>query len=107
MEKIFENISSKNAYDLINKENIIILDVRTKNEHDFEKISNSINIDYYSDNFKEKLLNLDKNKKYLVYCRSGARSNSAMKIMHDLKFTCVFNLAGGINSWQDNNLPLE
>ncbi|MFW6220049.1 MAG: rhodanese-like domain-containing protein [Nanoarchaeota archaeon] len=107
MDKIKEEISAKDAYDLINSEDIILIDVRTKNEHNLEKIKNSINIDLFSKDFQKDILKLDKNHKYIVYCRSGQRSRSAMEIMNKLNFNEVYNLDGGIILWKNNNLPVE
>lgn len=76
-------------------ENIVILDVRTKEEFEEYNINGSINIDYYSDNFKQQLNQLDKNKTYLIYCRSGNRSGETLKIMEDLGFKIIYDLNGG------------
>ncbi len=40
------------------------------------------------------LKDIDKNTQLIVYCRSGSRSNSAIKILENLGFT---NLVNGIN----------
>jgi len=51
------------------------------------------------------LNNLDKNKTYLIYCRSGARSGSALDIMAELNFREVYNILGGINQWKAEGFP--
>lgn len=76
---------------------VIILDIRTLQEFNSGNIDNSINIDFYSPNFKEELSKLDKNKTYLIYCRSGNRGNQALKIFEELGFREVYNLEGGIS----------
>jgi rhodanese-related sulfurtransferase len=78
---------------------VIILDVRTKKEYDEGNIPNSINLDFYSSNFKNELNNLDKDKVYFIYCRSGSRSEKTLNIMKELKFKEVYNLDGGYLSW--------
>jgi rhodanese-related sulfurtransferase len=107
IEHLSKNLFVNDALYLITDYDVIIIDVRTNEEHNLKKIKNSINIDYYSIDFKERLLNLNKSKTYLIYCRSGTRSSSVINMMQELEFNNVFNLIGGINSWQDNNLPLE
>lgn len=77
----------------------VLLDVRTKAEHKEEHIPGSKLIDIYSPDFQSQIEKLDKNKAYYVYCRSGSRSGSAMKLMNKMGFEKVFNLAGGIMSW--------
>jgi len=95
----------KNLYDY-NKD-YVILDVRTKEEFDSGHIKGAINIDFYNSNFKEELNKLDKNKKYLIYCRSGARSYNTLKLMEGLKFIEVYNLNGGILAWSNSGFKLE
>lgn len=77
----------------------IILDVRTREEFEQSHIENAINIDFYSNSFESELNNLDKNKKYLIYCRSGARSSKTLDLMRELDFLEVKDLSGGIISW--------
>ena len=82
-------------------ENAVILDVRTDDECDAGVIPNSINIDIYKgQEFIEGIEALDKSKNYYVYCRSGARSAKACEVMASLGFNEVYNLEGGIMSWQ-------
>lgn len=78
-----------------------ILDVRTQEEFAEGNIPNSINIDYYSTDFKEKIASLDKSKTYLVYCRSGKRSASSCTIMEELEFKKIYNLLGGYLAWSE------
>ncbi|HWS59680.1 MAG TPA: rhodanese-like domain-containing protein [Flavobacterium sp.] len=81
-------------------ENSVILDVRTENEYNDGIIPNSINIDIYEgQGFIDKLQELDKSKKYFVYCRSGARSAKACEVMYSLGFEEAYNLEGGILGW--------
>jgi rhodanese-related sulfurtransferase len=98
------------AYELIsnNETNrgFVILDVRSPEEYAEAHIENAQNINYNSTAFKVDIEKLDKNKRYLVYCRSGHRSSRAVKIMEKLGFTDIQNLAGGIMKWEGNKLPL-
>ena len=107
--QITENITPEEAYILIqeNKDNpnFVILDVRTPEEFLGEYIENAINLDYYSDTFRNDLDKLDKNKTYLIYCRSGRRSENALNIMKELDFKEVYNMFGGINRWKSEVLP--
>ena len=62
-------------------------------------------LDYYSENFREALDELDKSKTYLIYCRSGRRTGETLQMMKELYFTEVYNMLGGINSWKSKGLP--
>ncbi|MDX2190593.1 MAG: thioredoxin domain-containing protein [Bacteroidota bacterium] len=86
--------------------NSVILDVRTPNEYAEGFINNSINIDYNSGSFKADVRKLDKSKPTFVYCLSGGRSSSAASFMRSSGFVKVYELKGGLLSWQKNNLPI-
>ncbi len=62
-------------------EDLVLLDVRTEGECARGKILNSINIPV--DQVQEDIesLNLDKNKKIVVYCLSGSRSVFAVEML--------------------------
>jgi rhodanese-related sulfurtransferase len=84
---------------------LIIIDVRTPDEFNGGHLANAININYYSPEFKSNIDKLDRNKEYLIYCRTGVRGTGATQIMIDLGFTRVYNLAGGIVQWIDAGYP--
>ena len=98
------NINTKKAYELIEKRDgepdFVILDVRTPEEFAEGHIENAVNIDFYADAFPDELDGLDRNRTYLIYCRSGGRSGSTTKMMKELGFKDVYNMEGGINSWR-------
>jgi len=104
-----EDITPQEAFTLIqnnqNNPDFVIIDVRTLAEFVEEHIENATNIDFYSEAFRDMLNNLDKNKTYLVYCRVGGRSGSALDIMAELNFREVYNILGGINQWKAEGLP--
>lgn len=89
-----------------NTPNVVVLDVRTKEEVESGFIENAININYNDNDFKTEIAKLDKDKVYVVYCLSGKRSASAASYMRSNGFKDVYNLDGGILAWQNENLPL-
>lgn len=107
--QIIKNITPEEAYILIqeNKDNpnFVILDVRTPEEFLGEYIENAVNLDYYSDTFRNDLDKLDKNRTYLIYCKSGRRSENALNIMKEQDFREVYNMLGGIIEWKSKGLP--
>lgn len=81
-------------------EDYTLIDIRTPEEVSERKIEwMDLNIDYYSPNFKNELDKLDKNWKYLIYCRSWNRSGTSLKIMKDMWFKEVYDLDWWINKW--------
>ncbi len=107
--QIIEDITPQEAFTLIqnnrNNPDFVIIDVRTPKEFTEEHIENAINLDYYSETFRGELNKLDKNKTYLIYCRIGGRSGSALDIMKELNFKEVHNMLGGILAWNAEGLP--
>lgn len=79
--------------------NPILIDVRSPGEFSSGAIRGARNINL-SPTFGSTVENLDKSKKYFLYCRSGSRSGSACKTMSALGFE-VYNLKGGMNQWRD------
>jgi len=104
-----EDISPQEAFTLIqnnqNNPDFVIIDVRTPEELAAEHIENAINIDFYSEAFRDMLNTLDRNKTYLIYCKVGGRSGSALDIMAELNFKEVYNILGGINLWKTEGFP--
>ena len=104
------DIKATDAQELINNNisnlEFVILDVRSPDEYSESHIAQAENIDYNSNVFKSELDKWDKNKKYLVYCRSGHRSSNAVKIMIQLGFTDIHNLSGGIRKWKGEGYPI-
>ncbi|MCB9798258.1 rhodanese-like domain-containing protein [Candidatus Nomurabacteria bacterium] len=83
-----------------NNNDLIILDVRTPDEFVRGHIEGAVNIDYFSDDFQDKLVcTLDKESKLLVCCGSGRRSREAMDILKELGYSNLQNLEGGLAAW--------
>jgi rhodanese-related sulfurtransferase len=80
-----------------NKNDAVIIDVRTKREYDSGHVDGAINIDIYQRDFRVQIDNLDKSKRYFVYCKTGIRSKSAVNYMVQSGFTKVCDLEGGTN----------
>jgi rhodanese-related sulfurtransferase len=75
---------------------VILLDVRTPQEHAQIRIPNSKLIPL--DELRYAYRDLPKDKKYIVYCRSGERSAFATYFLRHMGYE-AYNLAGGILLW--------
>lgn len=99
-----EYVNEDAIISLIENEKIEAIDVRTPGEVDAGYVKGT---EYFFDinnaNFKSNIDKLDKNKPYILICRSGARSSSAAKYMIAQGFTKVYELKGGLNSWKKFN----
>lgn len=109
-DPIHESISVQQADSLIkayiDSSNFVILDVRTTEEYESGHIENAINLDYFSNEFNQNLALLNKDTVYLVYCKSGARSNATLNKMKALEFQTVYNMLGGIEAWISAGFPV-
>jgi rhodanese-related sulfurtransferase len=108
LAQIIEDITAQEAFALIedneNNPEFVILDVRTPEEFADGRLEDAVNLDFYSETFRDELDLLNKSKTYLIYCRSGNRSGQARDIMEELDFREVYDM-GGILEWQAEGLP--
>lgn len=82
-----------------NKE-LIIFDVRTKEEYDSGHIKNAILIPYDQINENIDFIKQYKEKSVLVYCRTGRRSTIATKSLIDNGFDKIYHMHEGISMWK-------
>ena len=105
----YPNLSPAEARELLGKRSgdpgFVLLDVRTPKEFGEERIQGAVMIDYNSASFRVEIAKLDRSKSYLVYCRTGNRTNGAIKVMRELGFPNVSVLPGGITGWKEAGFP--
>ncbi len=80
----------------IDNDNVLLLDVRSPLEHEEVCIPNSVLIPLEKLSFS--LDKLPKDRKIIVYCKSGNRSAMATYILRSKGFD-AYNMRGGIVSW--------
>ncbi len=96
----FSGISPDSLRKSLEKEEIIVIDIRTYEEYVERRIDDVMLIDFYDTNFVSKINSLDKNLTYVLYCRTGNRTNQTLDLMKSLGFKNVYHLSGGIENWQ-------
>ena len=105
----YPNLSLPEARETIGKRaadrRFVLLDVRTPKEFAEERIEGAVMVDYLSPSFRGEIAKLDREKTYLVYCRTGNRTIGALKVMRELGFRNVLHLAGGITKWKEAGYP--
>lgn len=96
----YKNIKAEELKKILEENpDAVVLDVRTPGEVSQGKIPGATTINIMDRQFTEKIKALDKDKTYLVYCRSGNRSGQACGYMADQGFANLYNLSGGIARW--------
>ena len=101
----YKNIDAPEFAALMDEKNHVVLDVRTPQEKADGDIPGSILINVFDPMFTRKISELDPEKTYLVFCRSGNRSKTACSLMAKKGFEKLYNLKGGIYAW--NSLETE
>lgn len=96
-------ISERKFSRLMKKHNAVLLDVRTMEEYQEGYIPGAVLIDVNKqDDFLQQVQKLDKSKRYLLYCRSGKRSEKALVLMKENGFRKLFHLENGFEGWDGN-----
>lgn len=95
----YTQITQKEAKEMMDNGNVIVLDVREEDEYKQGHIENSILVPLSVLDSKIEEVITDKDATVLVYCRSGNRSKQASTIMSMKGYTNVYEF-GGINTWE-------
>ncbi len=82
-----------------------LIDIRTPEEYQSGHLENALNINWYDSDFMQQMAQLDASKPLYIYCRSGKRSAAAADKLSREGFE-VYDLGGGILSWQNNHLKM-
>jgi len=97
-EKVqYTDITVQQAKGMIDRGEVFILDVRTQEEYDAGHIRNSTLIPVQV--IDKRLNEIPRDRKILVYCRSGHRSTQASEILAKNGFKEVYNMKDGIEGW--------
>ncbi len=90
------------ARKMIQTGEVIVLDVREKNEFELGFIENAIHLPCgeVKSSVETLLPTNNKDTSILIYCASGNRSALAGKVMQDLGFSNVISLIGGYIAWK-------
>ncbi len=75
-----------------------LLDIRMKDEFDLGSIDGAVNIPL--DDLRDHINELPKNKRIVVFCGVGLRAHVAYRILVQSGFDNVFNLAGGLKTYE-------
>lgn len=100
-----EQITACDLYNHIKEKNVHVIDVRSKSEFDSGHLPGALHI--HGGHLKDRLKEIPADKKLIIQCQSGDRSNIASSVLLANGFKNVTNLSGGINAWKHEGLPVE
>ncbi|WP_338765671.1 rhodanese-like domain-containing protein [Bernardetia sp. ABR2-2B] len=103
-------ITPQEALQLLEKDSAIMIDVREIEEleilsYDVDKV---INIPLGAiNNFEKQVEDVSENRKIIMVCRSGRRSQKAAQILLQKGYSAVYNLKGGIIEWEKQQMKVK
>jgi len=101
-------VNSKTVSTMLQKDpKLIVLDVRTPEEYKDGHIPGAINLDIRQADTFNKLDKLNRNAKYIVYCRTNHRSGMAVDHMMQSGFKNVYQMMDGFPGWEANKLVVQ
>jgi rhodanese-related sulfurtransferase len=106
----YTDISVQQGKEMIDRGEVYILDVRTQEEYASGHINGSTLLavqDIPKQDLNVKLKDIPKDRKILVYCRSGRRSAMASGILAENGYAQVYNMKGGITEWMNAGYEVE
>lgn len=104
-----QNVNVEEAAKIMNEPDVVILDVRTREEYAQGYIEKALLIPVYeleSNSGWWRKLPTDKIVPILVYCTVGVRSSKARKILKEHGYVNTYNLKGGIVAWEKAGRPV-
>jgi len=107
-EPVVKVVDVKAFEKAMDKDNVLIVDVRTDGEVAQGVIPGAIQIDFMNkDEFQAGVAQLSKEKDVLVYCKVGGRSAKAAEYMESQGFKSVYDLDGGFDAWSAEGKQTE
>ncbi len=97
-----KSVSPEQAFELMNKENLTVLDVRKVNEHTSEHILGAKNIPL--DYFDKHLTEIKPDENHLVHCAGGYRSVIFTSILKAKGYNNLINIEKGFKGIQETGL---
>jgi rhodanese-related sulfurtransferase len=102
-----EELPPQQYAEAIKKRDVQLLDCRTAEEYRSGHLEGALQADWTDrEQFAERTRHLDKARPVYVYCLSGGRSAAAADYLRRQGYDNVVNMAGGINAWKRENMPV-
>lgn len=100
-------LSPARATQMYNREDALFVDVRGETEYQKAHLPAAINVPQTGLEERAKVLDKYRGRPVIVYCNTGTNSGRAGAQLRKMGVDPIFQLKGGINAWQSDNLPIE
>jgi rhodanese-related sulfurtransferase len=94
---MIDDLTPSEFKEYLNKDGVILIDVREPGELEVCKINGAINTPMSS--IEDTFGDLDSSKSYALYCHHGVRSMRVANFLSSKGFQSLVNLQGGIDAW--------
>ena len=94
----YHKISVEEAYEMMASQEVVVVDVRTREEHESGHIENAVLVPNESIGSEMPEALPDKEATLLIYCRSGRHSKEAAQKLLSLGYQNVYDF-GGVIDW--------
>ena len=94
----YHKISAEEAYEMMASQEVVVVDVRTREEYDGGHIENAVLVPNESIGSEMPEALPYKEATLLIYCRSGRRSKQAAEKLLELGYQNVYDF-GGVIDW--------
>ena len=101
-----KKISSQQLIELTNKDNAVLIDLRSSDDYSNGRITGSINIPFSEIEDRSHEIKLSDEKSLVLICDAGSQSANAGESLKKHGFDNSLILSGGISQWKMDNLPL-
>ncbi len=105
MELIIKKIRPSDFVKRMKNEDILLIDIRSAQEHKDEHIEGAFNIPL--EEFANKDFSDDHGKVAVLYCRGGYRTAQATGLLQNQSFKEILILEGGIAAWKAKGLTTK
>ena len=94
----YHKISAEETHEMMASQEVVVVDVRTREEYDVGHIENAVLVPNESIGSEMPEALPDKEATLLIYCRSGRRSKDAAQKLLALEYQNVYDF-GGVIDW--------
>jgi rhodanese-related sulfurtransferase len=100
------SVGNQELVDLLNHSGAALVDIRPSSRFQHGHITGAINIPKEEIETRLNMLNKYKSKPIILVCSAGVDSPKLSKLLKANGFNQLYFLAGGIDMWQSQGLPL-